>query len=258
MVFSIQRYIEDFLVGRGLNDKDQYAVRLANLYESTRASLTKEDFLARVHRLRAVQFRNAPHVDRKSVESLLLTRLDQQFLKKKAETVLRAFPGGTVAEAIKLRRTRRSVSRIMELFHDAIEARAIDTFWKSRTTGKLNPRPEKIGQGLFAVFVKGVLQRSAYMARELASGVGFVDFAIMFSTIPHLVEVKVLRSDKLLGVSQLGHYMRIEKRREGWLLLFDARPHDKRDTLIPVRVVIPEGTVRVEVVDINPIAPSRS
>jgi hypothetical protein len=48
MVFSIQRFIEDYLNKRRLNDADQYAVALANLYDDYRHGSSKDDFLQRM------------------------------------------------------------------------------------------------------------------------------------------------------------------------------------------------------------------
>jgi len=84
MIFSLQRYIEDYLGRRGLDDLDQYAVRLANCYDATRSELTREQFLSRMRRIRTILYKNAARpVDRGEFESQLLGRLDAQFKKKR-------------------------------------------------------------------------------------------------------------------------------------------------------------------------------
>jgi hypothetical protein len=152
---------------------------------------------------------------------------------------------------------RRSVAKTLEAFKRAVEARAIDAMWRSRAKGKLRSRPETIAQGLLAVFVQKVLWNGGgFVLREMASGVGFVDVAIIFASAVHLVEMKVLKSGKLVGVSQLTSYMRTENRKQGWLVVFDARALKDRIEL-PSVISTDDGVVRLIVVDINPVAPSK-
>jgi len=139
----------------------------------------------------------------------------------------------------------------------AVESRAIDAFWESRTQNKLRAKPETIGQTLFAVFARGALGNNGLLIRELLSGVGFVDFAIILSKVQHLIEVKILTRD-FKGVSQLAHYMKNERRRNGWLLVLDARMPSQRKVAIQSKLLLPEGLIRVFPIDINPIAPSRA
>ncbi len=70
----------------------------------------------------------------------------------------------------------------------------------------------------------------------------------------HLLELKILRF-KFFGARQLQAYMRTERRRIGWLVVFDSRPPDKKLPLPPV-LPVPEGAIRVVSVDISPAAPS--
>ena len=74
-VFSIQRFVEDYLVRLGLENTDQYAVSLANLYEDRRCGYQYDAFLERVSRIKTVMFRNNKDVIRKNVESKLVCRL---------------------------------------------------------------------------------------------------------------------------------------------------------------------------------------
>lgn len=144
----------------------------------------------------------------------------------------------------------------MNQFRAAVEARSIDVFWRSRRRGILVTKPEKIGQALLALFTIGALDGRGILIQELKSGVGFVDIAVVRSAMMHLLELKVLRSN-LVGISQLRTYMRIEGRPNGWLLLFDARPSGKRIP-VPQMKSVPEGTIRIILVDIRPEAPSRA
>ncbi len=265
MIFSIQHYLEDLFERRGLSDIDQYAVKLANLYGKFRHEVKRADFLRSMKRLRTVFFRNNPELDRSEYEESLLDLLDVRFSsKKKSNTrpdplpdLVRLFPGGVSNERARLhRRTRRTIHAIVSEFCRATEARAIDVFWQSRRRGKLNGRPEKIGQGLLAVFVSGVLSRSTdgFVLREMLSGIGYVDVAVILSKTLHLVELKIIRST-FTGATQLQEYMRKEGRKEGWLIVFDARQASRRPP-IARSTETGDGVVRIFVVDINPAPPS--
>lgn len=254
MIFSIQRYLEDLFERRGLADVDQYAVKVANLYDSRRPIEPDEDLLRALHKIRTIFFRNNSEVNRIQFESDLLKLLDDRF-KKKLTT---EFPGGVTNERNQLsKRRRRNILSLLEVFCHAVEARAIDLFWKSRRRRELVHAPEKIGQGLLSVFIKGVLFEDApgLLLREMQSGIGFVDIVIVLSSIPHLVEMKVITSI-LTGTNQLQTYMQTEQRREGWLVLFDARPSDNRAS-IPKSIDTDSGRIRLVTIDINPQLPSR-
>jgi hypothetical protein len=117
--------------------------------------------------------------------------------------------------------------------------------------------PEEIGQALFAVFARRVLDshRSGLVLRELYSGIGFVDIAVVIGAVMHLVELKIVRTG-FTGLSQLETYMKTERRRQGWLLYFDARLPSKRNS-IPASIHTLAGTIRVRGIDINPVPPSQ-
>jgi len=168
------------------------------------------------------------------------------------------FPGGVNSERRRLLQLPRvTIKSIINGFVHAVEARAVDAFWQSRRKRKLANRPEKIGQALFAVFAKGVLsdRRPGLVLRELLSGVGFVDIAIVIANSIHLIEMKLIGSS-FTGVSQLETYMKTENRKHGWLLYFDARHAGKRNT-IPASTSTPSGTISIVGIDINPAAPSK-
>ena len=57
-----------------------------------------------------------------------------------------------------------------------------------------------------------MLAESGLVWRELSSGVGFVDVVVVLSRIPHLIELKILKS-RYHGAAQLGEYMKKESRR---------------------------------------------
>jgi hypothetical protein len=253
MVFSVQRFIEDYLNRRSINDTDQYAVAVANLYDQSRSSLSQEEFLLRMRRIRTSLFRRNRALDRPGFETTLLRRLDAKF-KKKLNPSGQSFPGGLKSEARRFRKSRRSIGKLLAGFKDAVEARAIDGFWNSRRKNRLKAKPEQIAQGLLAVFAKGVLGQNGLVRRELQCGIGYVDVEVQFASTPHLIELKILKG-KVLGDAQLSTYMKTENRSEGWLVLIDARkPASKRplcDTL-----AVDSGTIHVVYVDINPPVPS--
>ncbi len=257
MIFSIQHYLEDYFHQRNLDDVDQYAVKLANLYALRRKAMAERDFLKAMGRLRTVFYRNNSHLDRASAERGMLLSLDRKFKKKASNPGELEFPGGVAPERATLRKLpRRSIADLLRLFKHAIESRAVDTIWNSRAAGRLRPRPEKVAQGMLSLFAMGVLSNGrGNLLRELASGIGFVDLVVMFGCVPHLVETKVLRG-AFTGVAQLTAYMVTENRQEGWLVVFDARPSDGRVAL-PERIDASAGIVRVVAVDINPVPPSR-
>lgn len=250
MVFELQRYLEDLFERRQLSDNDQYAVKLANLYDQHKGA---SDLARRMRRVSTAFFR-VNGLDRAEYEASLLRSLDRKFKKKSGGSD--TFPGGVVAERRKLRRGRRSIKVLLTNFRDAVEARAVDSFWNSRKNGRLKNRPESIAQGLLSVFAKGALGGAGLVQRELGSGTGWVDVQIILSRTPHLVEVKMLRG-KATGAAQLDVYMRHEGRREGWLVFVDARPPGRKSP-VPDSVRVKSGTIRVIVVDINPIPPSRA
>jgi hypothetical protein len=257
MIFSIQRFVEDYLQRRGLSDGDQYAVRVANIYASRRGIGPDKDFLATLHGLRTSLFRNNRGLDRAEVERQILGALDGKFKGKTAEVRrLLARPEAQAERAALRKMTRRSIAAILLGFQRATRARIVDPFWESRAAGKLRHRPEAIAQSILTAFVLGVLANgSGSLFRELKSGTGFVDLVVMLSTIPHLVELKIQR-DQFTGPAQLGNYMLIENRKSGWLVVFDARNQSKK-TPIPKVVKVASGTIRVIVIDINPVPPSR-
>jgi hypothetical protein len=255
MIFSIQRYLEDHFNQRRFEDPDSYAVELANLYDRERSSVDVEQFLGKMARVRTAFFRANPRIRRREFEERLVHELDRRFapIVHRAE----AFPGGLDGERARLRRRPRRISTTLDEFRHAVEAKSIDVFWTSRRRGELRDHPEQVGQALLALFLAGVLSnpRQGLILREVKSGVGFVDVMVLFSATPHLVELKIL-TGQFSGPSQLSSYMRTERRREGWLVVLDARPWDAK-TDIPHQVVVPEWVVRVLAIDINPQVPSR-
>jgi hypothetical protein len=257
MVFSIQRFLEDYFQRRRLEDADQYAVSIANLYDQSRAKKNDRQFLAAMRRVRTIFFRSNSTLNRAQFEKSLLGHLDNRFKKKATHNPIDSFPGGVVPERNKLlKQRRRTIQGLLSHFKSAVESRGIDSFWISRKQNKLRQRPESIAQALLAIFAKGVVNDAGLVLRELASGIGFVDVSIVLSVrTPHLIELKIL-TDAFVGVSQLEVYMKNENRKEGWLLVVEARESGKR-TIIPSNVTSAHGTIRTVVIDINPTPPSK-
>ncbi len=254
MIFTIQHFIEDYFHRLNLSDTDQYSVRLANLYFQKRAGESSKDFLNIMHRVRTVFYKNNSNIDRSEFEANFLKLLDSRFKKKVSSRGIN-FPGGLLKERSHLGRVkRRTIKNILYEFKSAVEARAIDGFWLSRTKNKLRNKPEKIAQSLLAVFIKGTLGRNGLVLRELYSGIGFVDVAVIIGSTLHLMEIKIVEHS-IVGVEQLGNYMQTEHKNEGWLVVFDARPEGKKID-IHTNIILPHGTVRVLLVNINPIKPS--
>jgi hypothetical protein len=257
MIFSIQRFVEDYFHRRNLNDVDQYAVKIANRYARFRAGESEIAFLNRMRRLQTVFYKNNVGAARNAVEGDILNRLDYKFRKGTLGAADASFEAGVGVERTRLRRMRRrSIRAILETFRRATEARSVDALWTSRTAGKLRSRPEKLAQALLSLHVLGVLSNgSGKLFRELASGVGFADVVVMLGRVAHLIEIKILRSG-FTGPAQLESYMVNENRREGWLVIFDARKTSRKSPL-PEVISRPGGTIKVIVIDINPVVPSR-
>jgi len=255
MLFTIQTYLEDYLNRRGLADPDGYAVRFANQYFHYRRAMDTATFLRKVGRIRTVIFVNNGIKDRAGFERSLVERLDGRF-KKKLDEHNPTFPGGVEIERKRIQcLPRRTIRTLLLEFKQAVEARAIDGFWKSRTKGNLRQNPEKIAQTLFAMFATGVLKDQGILLREISSGIGFVDIGVIFSSTLHLVEIKVL-TQKFQGPEQLEQYMKNEGRSEGSLLVIDTlKPGNKLD--LPKVIPTLSGMIKVYSVDVNPAPPSR-
>lgn len=82
MVFSIQRFLEDYFNRRGLTDGDQYAISLANAYDRARGNLKSDDFLRSLRRIRTAFYSINSHVDKDEFLRTLLPVLDRKFKKK--------------------------------------------------------------------------------------------------------------------------------------------------------------------------------
>jgi len=92
MIFSIQRYLEDYFNRCGLGDPDQYAVTLARLYDRERCGKTVPAFLSAMKRIRTVFYRTNSHTEREPFERKVLKRLDGKFKKKESSTSQRRSP----------------------------------------------------------------------------------------------------------------------------------------------------------------------
>lgn len=252
MIFSVQRFVEDYLERRRIADIDDYAIGAATAFERAGTSASEEDIAQRLRRIRTALFRRNADLNRTEFERQLARALKRRFPKKK-DVEFSAFISGLEPARRRIRSRRRSIASLLAEFGRAVESRAIDAFWNSRTKGKLRARPESIAQGLLAVFAKAVVGSDGVVLREFASGIGFVDVGVSFGGPLHLIELKIL-TGKLVGVAQLGHYMKLELRETGWLVLVDVRKPARRSA-IPPALSLPQGIVRTVVIDANPIPP---
>lgn len=264
MLFSAQRFLEDLFRASGLRDPDQYAVTLANLYFSRRAGASKKKFLEVMRKAKTAFFR-VNGIDRDGFEQKLLSALDQRF-KKKLETnpapALKERLGPAIrTEARIIRRApRRTMGMLLQSFRRGVQSLGIDQFWKSRRAGQLKPYPEAIARDTLAVMLHGVLEGRSIALKEIASGIGRIDVSVARASgnriVLDIVELKVLKSGALKGAAQLGRYLQNADRKEGWLVVIDAR-RPARKTPLPKRIQLNGSCVaHVVVVDINPPAPS--
>jgi hypothetical protein len=121
----------------------------------------------------------------------------------------------------------------------------------------LKKRPEKLGQELFGVFARTKLAVRGSTIREGTSGIGFVDVLVTFSSgLVHVVELKILKGKDIPGPAQLATYMNHRRRREGWLVFFDARKPNAKQP-VPTALERAAGTIRTLLIEINPIPPSK-
>jgi hypothetical protein len=82
MIFSIQRFSEDYFQKLGLTDNDQYSVKVANFYAQLRPDVSETDALSKMHRIRTSFFRVNFSIKRLDFERELLKILKRGFQKK--------------------------------------------------------------------------------------------------------------------------------------------------------------------------------
>jgi hypothetical protein len=82
MIFSVQRFVEDYISNRGFNDPDQYSIALATTYSHSRPAKSEASFLTVMKKIRTAFFRANPGISRTEFERAILTRLDSRFKKK--------------------------------------------------------------------------------------------------------------------------------------------------------------------------------
>ncbi len=107
------------------------------------------------------------------------------------------------------------------------------------------------------MFASAKLERRGAAIREPVVGTGFVDVLVTFSSgLIHVVELKMLKDNRVPGPTQLATYMKHKNRTEGWLVLFDARKWGGKK---PVPPTIKRGsdTIRTILIDVNPVPPSK-
>jgi hypothetical protein len=133
----------------------------------------------------------------------------------------------------------------------------VNSFWESRSKGKLRSRAEKLGQEMLGIFASGRLENRGAAIREPVVGTGFVDVLVTLSSgLVHVVELKMLKNHSIPGPTQLAAYMKHRNRKEGWLVLFDARKWEGK-TPIPATIMRPAGAIRTILIEVNPVPPSK-
>lgn len=107
------------------------------------------------------------------------------------------------------------------------------------------------------MFASAKLEGRGIAVREPVVGIGFVDVLVIFSSrILHVVELKMLKGHAVPGPSQLAAYMNHKNRKEGWLVLFDARKSNRKGP-VPQIIKGRQGVIRTVVIDVNPVPPSK-
>ena len=68
MIFSVQRFVEDHVERRGLADVDQYAIRVANVFECLGFRVSEKVLSRAFSRIRIAFFRRNQELERKEFE----------------------------------------------------------------------------------------------------------------------------------------------------------------------------------------------
>jgi hypothetical protein len=255
---EIQGAVLDFLHRAGLPDSDGFAREAALRYLQSRAMAS--DPAPALGRIRTSAFSAKPR-ERTQLTRALISLLDRRFsarIARAEEPFVRMQATRSPAAAAKrIYDPTRKLSKELERFKAAVEARSVSDFWVKRTKGVLKKKPESIGQALLIQFLSGLLRtpKQGTVLREVQSGIGYVDVMVFLATSePLIVELKVLPVGSARGEQQLRAYLKTEGVKFGWLVTFDAR---KNGALLPEGADTSEGiTVQRIVVKINPPAPS--
>jgi len=92
MIFSIQRYLEDYFHRCGFTDIDQYAVSLAALYDRQRHRVSMQRFISIMGRMRTTFYKSNKYISRVPFEKKLLALLDSKFKKKDFSSSVKRSP----------------------------------------------------------------------------------------------------------------------------------------------------------------------
>jgi hypothetical protein len=255
MIFSVQRFLEDYFQRRDLADVDQYAIRLANVYDRHEPEASEATLVRDIGRVRTTFYSRNKGVNRRQFEAELANLLRRQFKKKSSDLGTLEFRQGFASARARIRGKRRSIESLLSAFKKTVEARAVDSFWRSRKKRQLRSRPEMIAQGLLVLFAKGVIGSNGLVLSEFASGIGFVDVGISLGRVLHLIELKIFKGGRFKGASQLATYMDTEGRQKGWLVLINTR-EDPAASRIPSAMKTSAGLISIIVVNVNPAIPS--
>jgi hypothetical protein len=94
VIFSVQRFLENYFHRCGLIDTDEYAINLATLYDGKRQGKTARFFLGAMKQLRTTFYRKNGQVRRQEFETKILNLLDREFKKKGHSSSQKRSPQG--------------------------------------------------------------------------------------------------------------------------------------------------------------------
>lgn len=86
MLFSVQRFLEDYFNASGLQDHDWYAAKVANIYTRLSPAVGHEELLRRIHSIGTRFYRVNSKLNRNEFEPLVLDLLSNEFPPKKVRT----------------------------------------------------------------------------------------------------------------------------------------------------------------------------
>jgi hypothetical protein len=85
VIFSVQRFVEDYLERRRLADIDDYAISAATVFERAGTAASEDDVAQKLRRIRTALFRRNAGLNRAEFEQQLARALKRRFPKKKRD-----------------------------------------------------------------------------------------------------------------------------------------------------------------------------
>src|SRR5437016_932045 len=125
MIFSVQRFLEDYFERRGFQDVDQYAIRVANVFERLSPSATAEALTQALAKVRTAFYRRNRQLVRGDFEAHLAASLRGRFKKKEHDPAVAVFEAALGPARSRLRGKRRSISVLLSEFKRAVESLAV-------------------------------------------------------------------------------------------------------------------------------------